>query len=469
MSSRQNVPAGAADGSGNLLALALLALIVGAAAGFVGAVFRLALEQADRLRDVLIGWAHGQHLEGLSIVVGACAAATLVAASLVRRFAPYASGSGIPHVEAVLHGELPEAPFRIIPVKFVGGLLAIGAGLALGREGPSVQMGATMAHLVGKLFGRSWPDCRVLLAAGAGAGLATAFNAPIAGAIFVLEELDRRFEPRIAIAALGASATAIAVSRVLLGNAPDFHVEALNYAAAETRPLYFVLGAVAGLMAIVYNRSLLATMAAAAWLVRFPVELRAALIGAAIGALAWYWPDLVGGGDTITQATLAGAETLAILPLIFLLRLGLGAVSYAAMTPGGLFAPLLVLGAQLGLAFGLLCHLAFPDLDIQPEGFAVVGMAAFFTGVVRAPLTGIVLVTEMTANVTMLLPMLGACFAAMLIPSLLSDPPLYDSLRESLLRRAHALPDKTESADPDLADRSTVSRARLDENGSDRP
>jgi CIC family chloride channel protein len=309
----------------------------------------------------------------------------------------------------------------------------------------------------------------VLLAAGAGAGLATAFNAPIAGAIFVLEELDRRFEPRIAIAALGASATAIAVSRVLLGNAPDFHVEALNYAAAETRPLYFVLGAIAGLMAIVYNRSLLATMAAAAWLARLPVELRAALIGAAVGALAWVRPDLVGGGDMITQRTLAGAETLAVLPLVFVLRLGLGAVSYAAMTPGGLFAPLLVLGAQLGLFFGLVSRLIFPDLDIQPEGFAVVGMAAFFTGVVRAPLTGIVLVTEMTANVTMLLPMLGACFAAMLIATLLSDPPLYDSLRESILRRARALPGETESADPDLAARSTVSRTGSDENGSDRP
>ncbi len=154
----------------------------------------------------------------------------------------------------------------------------------------------------------------------------------------------------------------------------------------------------------------------------------------------------------ITQRTLAGAETLAILPLLFLLRLALGAVSYAAMTPGGLFAPLLVLGAQLGLFFGLLSRLAFPDLDIQPEGFAVVGMAAFFTGVVRAPLTGIVLVTEMTANVTMLLPMLGACFAAMLVPTLLSDPPLYDSLREGILRRAHALAGKTKSADPDLAD-----------------
>jgi CIC family chloride channel protein len=194
-----------------------------------------------------------------------------------------------------------------------------------------------------------------------------------------------------------------------------------------------------------------------------PVELRAALIGAAVGALAWVRPDLVGGGDMITQATLAGTETLAILPLIFLLRLGLGAVSYAAMTPGGLFAPLLVLGAQLGLFFGLLSRLAFPDLDIQPEGFAVVGMAAFFTGVVRAPLTGIVLVTEMTANVTMLLPMLGACFAAMLIPTLLSNPPLYDSLRENILRRARALGGKTGSTDPDLADGSTAGRTGLDE------
>ena len=302
-------------------------------------------KKADRLRDALIAWAHGEQLEGFLIVVVASTAATLVAAWLVRRYSPYASGSGVPYVEAVLNGELPEAPFRIIPVKFVGGVLAIGSGLALGREGPSVQMGAAMAHLIGKLFGRNWPDCRVLLAAGAGAGLATAFNAPIAGAIFVLEELVRRFEPRIAIAALGASATAIAVSRMLLGNSLDFHVEALNSAPAETRPLYFVLGAIAGLLAIAYNRSLLTTIAAAERFVRWPVQPRAELIGAAIGTLAWFTPDLIGGGDTITQRTLAGTETLAILPLVFLLRLGLGAVSYAARTRAGCLHPCLYLGA----------------------------------------------------------------------------------------------------------------------------
>jgi chloride channel protein, CIC family len=425
------------DGPGSLLALALLALVVGAAAGLLGALFRLALAQADRLRDAAIAMAHGQQ-NGLLLVILACAAATALAAWLVREFSPPASGSGIPHVEAVLHEELPLAPFRLIPVKFFGGLLAIGAGLALGREGPSVQMGASIAHLIGKMFRRNWPDCRVLFAAGAGAGLATAFNAPMAGAAFVLEELVRRYEPRIAIAALAASATAIGVSRVFLGDAPDFHIDTPAYPGFEAMPLYFGLGAAAGAAAVVYNRTLLGTLAAAQRLRFLPVELRAALIGAAVGALAWVAPDLVGGGDSISQRTLLGMEVFTVIPYLFALRLALGAISYAAGTPGGLFAPMLVLGAQLGLFFGMACQLAFPGLDIQPQGFAVVGMAAFFTGVVRAPLTGIVLVTEMTASVTLLLPMLGACFVAMLVPTLLRDAPIYDSLRERLPGRDQA-------------------------------
>jgi len=416
---------------GSLLVVALLAPVVGAASGVVGAIFRLSLDRADDLRNGLVAWAHGWKFLGFLALTIACALATGMSAWLVRRYAPQASGSGIPHVEAVLRGELPPARFRLIPVKFLGGLLAIGSGLALGREGPSVQMSASIGHLIGKLFNRDWVDCRVLLAAGAGAGLATAFNAPMAGAIFVLEELVRRFEVRIAIAALGASATAISVSRVLLGDAPDFHVGALAYAGAATRPLYFVLGAVAGLVAIVYNRVLLATIAAAKQLNYRPPELRAALVGAMVGIFAWFAPDLVGGGDSITQQALAGVGTLAAISVVFVFRFGLASVSYAAGTPGGLFAPMLVLGAQIGLVFGILCRMAFPDLDIQPVGFAVVGMAAFFTGSVRAPLTGIVLVTEMTANVTMLLPMLGACFVAMLVPTLLGNPPIYDSLRES--------------------------------------
>ena len=431
-------PAQPAQSHGSLLVLAALALLVGAVAGAVGALFRLTLEHADQWRNDLITWAQQEGLAGFLLVLVTCTTAPLFAAWLVRHVSPYASGSGIPHVEAVLREEIPQAPFHLIWVKFLGGLLAIGSGLALGREGPSVQMGASLASLVGRVFRRQWPDCRVLFAAGAGAGLATAFNAPIAGAVFVLEELVRRFEVHIAIAAVGASATAIAVARLFLGDAADFYVDALAYPRAEARPLFFVLGAAAGLIAVAYNRAILGTIALAERVPGLPAELRAAAIGAMVGTLAWFAPGLVGGGDPITQRCLAGAETLSMLPLLFLLRFGLGTLSYAAATPGGLFAPMLVLGAQLGVFFGLVCRLAFPSLDIQPEGYAVVGMAAFFTGVVRAPLTGMVLVTEMTANVTMLLPMLGACFVAMLVPTLLRDVPIYDALREHTTRRERA-------------------------------
>ena len=428
--------AGSAELPDGLFALALLSLLAGAAAGLIGAVFRLLLDQADRFRDALITWAHGETLAGFLLITATCAAATAVAAWLVRCFSPQAEGSGIPHVEAVVRGELPPAPYRLIPVKFFGGLLAIGSGLALGREGPSVQMGASTAHLLGKLFRRHEDDCKVLLAAGAGAGLATAFNAPIAGAVFVLEELVRRFDIRITIATLGASAGAIAVARVLLGDTPDFHVEPLPYPGFGTVPIHLALGLVAGFLGVAYNRALLGTLAAAERLHRWPVELRAALIGTAVGLTAWFAPNLVGGGDTITQRTLDGTETVAMLSIVFLFRFGLGAVSYAARTPGGLFAPMLVLGSQSGLLFGILCHQWFPTLAPHPTALAIVGMAAFFTAVVRAPLTGIILVTEMTASFTLLLPMLASCFAAMAVPTLLRDAPIYDSLRERTLKKS---------------------------------
>ncbi len=429
MNLEPKIAAESAESPGGLFSLALLSLLAGAAAGLVGAVFRLSLDRADRWRDALIGWAHAENFVGLLLVIAICAAATGIAAWLVRRYSPQASGSGIPHVEAVLSGERPQAPYRLIPVKFVGGVLAIGSGLALGREGPSVQMGASTAHLIGKVFRRHEDDCKALLAAGAGAGLATAFNAPIAGAVFVLEELVRRFDTRITIATLGASTGASAVARVFLGNAPDFHVDTMPYPSFGTVPVHLALGLVAGCLGVVYNRAIVGTLVAAGRSHRLPVELRAALIGAGVGLMAWFAPGVVGGGDTITQRTLSGgAETGVMLSGVFLLRFALGPLSYVAGTPGGLFAPILVLGSQSGLLFGIICYRWFPAVAPNPTSLGIVGMAAFFTAVVRAPVTGIILVTEMTASFTLLLPMLGACFAAMLIPNLLGNAPIYDSL-----------------------------------------
>jgi chloride channel protein, CIC family len=291
-----------------------------------------------------------------------------------------------------------------------------------------VQMGATLSHLIGKVFRRNQGECKALLAAGAAAGLATAFNAPIAGAVFVLEELLRRFDMRLTITTLGASASAIAVARVLLGQAPDFHVAPFGYPGFGTIPTHLALGIVVGFVGVAYSRAILSALAITArW--HASVELRAALIGAAVGLLAWFAPHLVGSGDAITQYLIGGTETIFLFGLGFALRFGLGAVSYAARTPGGLFAPMLVLGSQTGLLFGTICHHWFPNAAALPTEFAVVGMAALFASVVQAPLTGIILAIELTGSFTLLLPMLGACFAAMVVPALLRNPPIYDSLR----------------------------------------
>jgi CIC family chloride channel protein len=425
------------DSLERLAVLAVVSFIAGAAAGLLGAVFRLTLQRADLIRESTIARLQGTGLLGLVLMVAGCAVSVALAAWLVRRFAPFASGSGIPHVEAVLLHELPPAPLWLIPVKFVGGVLAIGCGLALGREGPSVQMGASVAHLIGRVFRRDTADSLVLLAAGAGAGLATAFNAPIAGAIFVLEELVRRFDTRTTIATFGASTGAIAVSRHFLGDTPDFSVTLQPYLGLSTVPLYLSLGVIAGLLGVAYNKTILGSLAAIDRFYRWPIELRAALVGGIVGWLAWFHPHVVGGGDPITQRALAGAETLRWLMLVFAVRFVLGPISYAARTPGGLFAPLLVIGAQSGLLFGILCHHWTPEAVPDPKALAVVGMAAFFTGTVRAPITGILLVTEMTGNFALLLPMLAACFTAMLVPTLLGNPPIYDSLREITLKMPH--------------------------------
>ena len=428
---------------GDLLTLALLAVAAGAATGLMVAMFKLALARVGGWRNDEIALAHHLRFGGFVLVLAGCAAAAATAAWLVRRFSLYASGSGVPEVEAALTGVLPPAPLRrILLNKFAGGLLSIGSGMALGPEGPGVQMGAVGARLLGNVFRRSWPDVQALVAAGAGAGIAVAFNAPIAGAIFVLEELVRRFEMRIAIAGLGASSTAILVSRLFLGDSPVFHVAVsasmaaatgpLPYAAAATWPLYLALGALAGIAAALYNLTIVRALSLSDRFGRWPVEAKAAVIGATIGIVGWFAPGLIGTGDELAQRLFVGTTLATWIPIALFVRFLLGPASYAARTPGGLFAPLLTVGALIGFILGSLCHAAFPALAIEPQAFAVVGMAAFFTGVVRAPVTAIVLVIEMTAAFTTLLPMLVACFMAMLVANLVRNPPIYVSLGERL-------------------------------------
>jgi len=416
------------SGMFGLAKLALLSLLTGTAIGLVIGCFRVALQHMNTARTDTITWAHQWPVPGFVLVCATVAATTAFAAWLVQRSGQPAAGSGIPHVEAVIEGKLPAAPLLLLPVKFIGGLFAIGGGLALGREGPSVQMGANLAQFCASIFRLPTTDRIALFASGAGAGLAVAFNAPVAGAVFVLEELVRRFDIRIAIAALGTSCSAIAAASLLLGRQPDFNVAELPDPGSWTGPVFAVLGILAGLAGVGYNRLIIKTTAFLDGLTRWRPEVRALFIGALVGALAWFAPHLVGGGDTISQLALVGGIGLTALPLIFAVRFLLGPLSYAAGTPGGLFAPILALGACLGLGFGLLCPEFVADSGATPITFAIAGMAAFLTATVRAPVTGMILIFEMTGAFNQALPMLWACFAAMAVPTLMGNWPIYDSM-----------------------------------------
>lgn len=423
-------PGDAPDDSGTAGWWRLLAgaLVAGLLAGALGGSFRLVLRAADAARTALLVAAHGRGIAGAAAVVALAAIATGLAVWMVRRFEPAGAGSGIPNVEAALRGDHPPARARVIPVKFVGGTLAIGAGLALGREGPTVQMGATVGHLVGRLLRLPLPDARTLLAAGGAAGLATAFNAPLAGLAFVIEELRHRVDAPTVVTTLGTSVAAIAVSRLLLGSAPDFSVLPLAPLGLRSIPVLLVLGVVAGVLGVAHNRLLLATMRAFDRTRDWAAGTPGLAVGAAVGVLAWFAPDLVGGGDVLAQRMIDGKAVLELLPVFFLARLLLGAISYACGPPGGLFAPMLALGAQLGLFVGLAGARWLPALVTEPPAYAIVGMTALFTAIVRAPLTGIVLLIEMTGSLTLVLPMVAVAFAAHATATLLGDEPIYEAL-----------------------------------------
>ena len=416
-----------------LIRLALVALCAGAVTGVAGALFRLALTWADKTRLEVLAYSHQYPYLGWLIPVIAAAVCVAIARFLVR-LEPLAGGSGVQHVEAVMRGEAQPAPRGVVPVKFVGGVLAIGAGMVLGREGPTVQMGSVIGSSFGKWLGLQQEDIPSLQAATAGAGLAVAFTAPLGGAIFVFEEVARAFRMRLALMTLVACGTAMAVAQLILGNPREFHVTPPVVPGIWTLVPYVGLGLLLGTLSVAYNWLVVKGLELFNYYTRLPVEVRAGLIGALIGAIGWMEPRLIGGGDDLNQQVLTGGLSLSTLAILFAIRWFLGPVSYSAGTPGGLFAPLLVVGALFGALYAGMLQAWLPGLGLDPTAFAIVGMAAFFVGVVRAPFTGIVLVVEMTATTTLFVPLLMASFGAMLAATLLRGEPIYDTLRTRMLR-----------------------------------
>lgn len=413
--------------------ICVTAIVAGVVIGFVGGAFRWCLATADALRVDLADWAHRLPGPGWLVLVATTAIGATLAALIVR-WLPLAAGSGIQHVEAVHRGDATPPLLRLLPAKFVGGVLAIGSGLVLGREGPTVHMGAAVGAEAARRARLPDADIRMLQAALGGAGLAVAFNAPIGGALFTLEEVTKSVRLLTVLATVFATATAVGCARLIAGDHPDFIVGSLSSPSLSWLPLFVVFGLLTGCLGAVYNRLVLSVLDRVRSIPRVPAVVKAAVIGAVIGLVTFLQPLATGGGDTLTQMILGG-HTLALLAIAGLLALRFiaGPLSYAAAVPGGLFAPLLAVGTLWGVLFVGAVNAFWPgDITGLAVPMAIVGMTAFFGASVRAPVTAIVLVIEMTATTSVAVPMLAATAAAVLVAELLRSPPIYDSLRERM-------------------------------------
>jgi CIC family chloride channel protein len=425
------------------------AALVGTCAGIVALLFRIALAGADTLRDELIDWSQKIPVWGWIFPVLFTALGALISVSLTRRYAPEASGSGIPHLEAVLHRIRKLEWKRVLPVKFFGGVIAIGSGLALGREGPTVQMGGAVGDAISRWLKVSPRERLTLISAGAGAGLAAAFNAPLSGLVFVLEEVRRDFQPIVFGAAFIAAAIADIVVRIGSDQFPVFAVPSYPTPPLTSLPIFALLGLVAGVLGVFFNRSLLTVIERYARIPDRFVLPAAAMTGGVVGLIGWFSPLVIGSGHSLAETVLKGEFLLGAIPLFFATRFLLTTTSYATGAPGGIFAPLLVLGALIGLAIGQVAHNLAPDVVPIPAVFAVVGMAAYFTAIVRAPLTGIMLIVEMTGNYSQMLPLLVCCFCAYAAAEFLKDLPIYEALLERDLQRGG---DETSLKEPMVMD-----------------
>jgi CIC family chloride channel protein len=415
------------------------ALFVGIATGAIAIAFRVCLEQSEELRVKLLQWAVTWNALGVALLILLACALVGVALWLVLFFCPEASGSGIPHLRLMLRENGTIRWRRVIPVKFLSGLLGIMGGLCLGREGPTIQMGAALGAMWGESHLGKSADRRSLLVTGASAGLAAAFNAPMAGILFAIEELRINIPDSAFFAAMISCVAADLLARSLLGQTPVLQATLTHGPPPlDSLPFFVGLGMLTAALAWAFNKSIvLAARCLAFRSVTWNV-MKVIAAGAALAVAGWCYPPLLGGGLELSNRALAGEGTLIWLAGMLLLRFVLSIGSYAVGTAGGIFAPLLVLGGLLGLLVGEVSQHIFPAAVPEPTAFAVVGMAATFAGVVRCPLTGIVLIIEMTGHYELVLPLMVASFTSSIVADELFVPPVYDALLESQLAAQEA-------------------------------
>ncbi|MGQ3892280.1 H(+)/Cl(-) exchange transporter ClcA [Legionella sp. CNM-4043-24] len=412
-----------------LLLIYGLSIVLGLLTGLAGSCFQLVIAWVNKGISQLVQLAALHHV-GALVATALSMSMVLLAWLMVRYLAPEAAGSGVQEIEGVLLHKRTLYWRRLLPVKFFGGVLALSAKMVAGREGPTIQMGANLGGMLAEFFPLKRRRRDTLIAAGAAAGLATAFNAPLAGVLFVIEEMRNEFNfsftnfKMVAICCVMATIT----TYLLIGSAPAIPLAVFNEPGVESLWFFFLFGLVVGAAGLLFNQTLVF------WLQitdRFSLRERVLYvlaIGALVGILAYYNPYLVGGGYEIIEKFLALPPALTELSAVLLFRFVVTMLCYATGVPGGIFAPMLALGTLLGMVCFYFVNDVAPWLGIEPTMFAVAGMGALFSAAIRSPLTGIVLVVEMTRNYNLILPLMVSCLTATMVTQMAKNQPIYTQL-----------------------------------------
>lgn len=430
------VPARSTAGDRRLhLRYLALATAVGVVAGTIGSLFHLTL-------NTLLHWPTllRAQLDGPLLVLTAALVtmiATVAAVALVRHAAPEAGGSGVQEVEGAMEGLRQVRGARVLPVKFFGGAAAIGSGLVLGREGPTIHIGASVAAMLSARFRLDRTEHSGLLGAGAAAGLACAFNAPVAGVLFVIEETRRQFPYRFDtyMGVIVAALLATVMTRLIGGTGADLSLASPRVPLAML-PVFVLLGCVLGALGVLLNATILRALSFAGAAGKKSPYAYPAAVGLIVGALLILVPQGVTGGEALIPAWVRERPGVMALLALSAIRFCTSVASYSSGVPGGIFAPILSLAACTGLAFAGIVAMIVPDSGAAPAAFAIAAMGGLFTASVRSPLVGVVLTLELTGAYDVALPLLATSLTASLVAQALGGKPIYSQLLDRTLRLA---------------------------------
>ncbi|MEG2643856.1 MAG: ClC family H(+)/Cl(-) exchange transporter [Enterococcus sp.] len=409
----------------------LKGILIGALAGIIVSLFRLAIEKTMELTVSIYLWFHDNPLWMIPWTVLMLFFAFII--SRLMQSEKNIKGSGIPQVEGALQGDIKLNWFSILWKKFIGGILSVGSGLFLGREGPSIQLGAMVGQGFSEFTHTTTSEKKIFISSGAAAGLAAAFNAPIAGLLFVIEEVHHHFSPLIWLTSLTAALTANLVSLNFFGLQPVLFIADVPFYPLKDYGWLGLLGIVLGVLGYLYQKVLLALPK---WYRRthLPESFYSIVPFLLIIPIGYFFPHYLGGGNQIVLALGEHNFSLSLLVFLFLLRFIFSMISYGANLPGGIFLPILTLGALIGALYGTVLNQLFGiDTDLIKD-FAIFAMAGYFTAIGKAPLTAIILVTEMVGNITHLMPLAVCSLTAYVINDLLGGNPIYESLLERLVK-----------------------------------